>query len=117
MTKPKTRDSILWLALFAGPVLWLFSFLAKFAWVPKACTSETNLMLLLFAFIALVLTGTAGILAWRQWSELGKQEAGEGGDSLTRSRFMAVGAIVFSIAFSGVIVAQTIPDLILRVCQ
>jgi len=117
MTEPGTRDRILWMALFAGPLFWLMSFLAKFAWVPKACTSQTNLVLLLFAFVALFLTGIAGVLAWRQWSELGKQEAGEGGDSLTRSRFMAVGAIVFSVSFGGVIIAQTVPDLILRVCQ
>ncbi len=117
MTAEAKRDLILWTVVLAGPVLWLSSFQAKFSWTPWACASQTKSVLLLFALLALLLTAGAGLLAWRQWKRLGSHTGGEGGDAQTRSRFMALGGLVFSAGFSLVILAQAIPDLILGVCQ
>jgi hypothetical protein len=117
MTKEKSRDLILWLTVFAGPVFWLCSFQAKFSWNTWTCAEQTKSPLLLFALIAFVLTAGAGLLAWRQWRAVGDQAPGEGGNSVARSRFMAVGAMTFSAGFCLVIFSQTIPDLILNPCQ
>jgi 4-hydroxybenzoate polyprenyltransferase len=117
MTKEKVRDLILWITVFAGPVFWLFSFQAKFSFNTWTCASQTKLPLFLFALIAFVLTAGAGLLAWRQWRALDKQSPPERGDLLARSRFMAVGAIAFSVGFCLVILAQTIPDMIIGPCQ
>ena len=70
-----------------------------------------------FSFLALAFTLFAGFLAWRQWKELGSRQPDEAADPSSRARFMAVGAMVFSVGFSMVIVAQTVPDLILNSCQ
>ena len=117
MTKQVTRDLLLWIGVLAGPVFWLFSFQAKFSWVPLACAAQSKLVLLLFSLSALTLTASAGFLSWRQWKELGNQHPGEAGDTLARSRFMALGGMVFGLGFCVVILAQAIPDLILGVCQ
>ena len=117
MTKQSTRDLILWLAFFAAPLAWLCSFQAKFSWTPWVCASQSKLAPLSFALIAFLLSALAGLVARRQWKELGAQQPGEAADVPARSRFMAIGAMVFSVSFCVVIVAQTIPDLILGVCQ
>jgi hypothetical protein len=117
MTAERTRDLILWCAVLAGPIIWLWSFQAKFSWVPIACASQSKLALLGFSLLALAFTLLAGFLAWRQWKELGSRQPDEAADPSSRARFMAVGAMVFSVGFSMVIVAQTVPDLILNSCQ
>ena len=117
MTKEKTRDLILWLTVLAGPIFWLCSFQAKFSWNTWSCASQTKSPLLLFALIAFLLTAGAGLAAWRVWRTLEKRPLDESADPLARSRFMAIGAMTFSVGFCLVILAQAIPDLILDPCQ
>jgi hypothetical protein len=117
MTRQTTRDLLLWIGVLAGPVLWLFSFEAKLYWNTWTCASQTKAAPFLIASAAFLLTAGAGLLAWRQWKELGKQASGDAGDALARSRLMALGGLVFSAGFCMVIVAQAIPDMLLEVCQ
>lgn len=117
MTREKTRDLILWLTVFAGPVFWLVSFQAKLSWNTWTCAEQTNMPLFLFALTAFLLTAGAGLLASRQWHSLGANTPSDGGDPPTRARFMALGAVIFSIGFCLIIIAQAIPDLIIDPCQ
>jgi hypothetical protein len=110
VTKQTTRDLLLWIVLLAGPILWLLSFEGKLAWNPWACASQAKTGLFLFTVLAFLLTAAAGFLAWRQWKALDEP-------STARSRFMALGGVVFGAGFCLVIVAQVIPDLFLEVCQ
>ena len=43
--------------------------------------------------------------------------AGEAGGALARSRFMAIGGIVFSVSFCLIILAQAIPEVMLGACE
>jgi hypothetical protein len=117
MTRQRVRDLLLWIGVLAGPVLWLFSFEAKLYWNTWTCASQTKAAPFLIALVAFLLTAGAGLVAWRLWKELGKQAPGDGGDTLARSRLMALGGLVFSAGFCLVIVAQAIPDMLLEVCQ
>jgi hypothetical protein len=117
MTKQKARDLILWVTMLAGPAFWLCSFQAKFSFNTWTCASQTKSPLFLFALTAFVLTAGAGLLGWRQWRALDKTLPEESGDPTARSRFMAIGAMTFSVGFGLVILAQMIPDLILDPCQ
>ncbi len=111
------RTLALWISVLAGPIVWLCTFQARFTWVPWACTFQAKLVLYLIALLGLLLNGGAALMAWRQWKEMGAVVPGEEGGALPRSRFMALTGIVFSAAFSLVIVAQTIPELILGSCE
>jgi len=117
MTKQTTRNLLLWIVVLAGPILWLLSFQAKFSWNPWACASQAKLILFLISLAAFLLKAGAGFLAWRQWYALGHQPSVDAGSTLARSRFMALGGLVFSAGFCIVIVAQVIPDLLFEVCQ
>ena len=117
MTKQAARDLLLWVAVLAGPILWLLSFQAKFSWNPWACASQAKLILFSISLAAFLLTAGAGLLAWRQWYALRHQPTADTGATLARSRFMALGGLVFSAGFCMVIIAQVIPDLLFEVCQ
>ncbi|HEY7209241.1 MAG TPA: hypothetical protein VH477_03140 [Bryobacteraceae bacterium] len=117
MARHLTRDLILWLSLLAGPVLWLISFQAKFAWVPLTCAAQSRFATLLFSILALALTAIAGTVAWRQWRALQNGSPEIAGPGLAASRFLALGAIAFSAGFFLVILAQIVPDVVLEACQ
>jgi hypothetical protein len=111
------RDLALWIGLLAGPFVWLCSFEANFALAPWTCIWQEKLTLYLVSLAAFVISGAAGVLAWRQWSELGREADPHGGDTLSRSRVMAFGGVILSGFSCLIIVAQAIVESILGACQ
>jgi hypothetical protein len=111
------RDLALWAGLLAGPIVWLFSFEAKYALAPWACTFQAKIGLYLVSLAALVLCAASGVLAWRQWTELGREWPGGGGGALPRSRIMAIGGVLMSAMFFLVVLAQAIPEVLLQACE
>jgi hypothetical protein len=111
-----TRDFALWTGILASPIVWLVSFEASFALVPWACLFQAKLALYIVRILALALTAGSGVLAWRQWNDLGRELPGDGDGALPRSRIMALGGVLLSSLFFLVIVAQGIPELVLQSC-
>jgi hypothetical protein len=113
----KSQNLLLWISVLGGPLVWLSSFEARFALVPWACTFQSKLALFGVAIAALVLCAACAMIGWRQWKALGEHgPTGEGG-ALSRSTFMAIGGMVLSIGCFMILIAQTIPELMLGACQ
>lgn len=111
------RNLILWTSILAGPIVWLISFQANFALVPWACIWQAKLALYFVSLLALLACAASGFVAWREWRELGRQVEFEGAGALPRSRMMAFSGVVLSCGFFIVVLAQAIPEVILRECQ
>lgn len=114
MTK---RDFALWTGILAGPVAWLLSFQANFTLAPWACEFNTKIALFIVTILALLLVAGSGLLAWREWTALGKVSPGDAGGALARSRIMAISGVLMSAMFFLVVVAQSVPELILGACE
>jgi hypothetical protein len=112
-----TRDLALWTSLLAGPIVWLISFEANFALSPWACVTRGKAALYAVSILALLLSAGSGLLAWREWGELGKEPPGDSEGALPRRRMMAMGGVLLSGLFCLVILAQAIPELILKACD
>jgi hypothetical protein len=111
------RDLLLWTADLGAPIIWLFSFQANFTLAPWACIFQVKAWLYFVSVLALALElGIAG-LAWSQWKALGAEAPGDGGGALPRARIMALAGVVFGLGFAMVVVAQSIPELVLGACQ
>ncbi len=117
MSDAAKRTFALWTAVLAGPVIWLLSFEANFALAPWACTWQKKLALYAVSIAALVLTAASGLLAWHEWNQAGHEPPDESAGAIPRSRLMAVGGLVFSGGFFLVILAQAIPEVMLRSCE
>jgi hypothetical protein len=111
------RDLLLWVLVLLSPLAWLCSFEAKFAWAPWVCVFQVKAALFVISLAAFLLCGGSALVAWREWKALGADSGGDGGNTLARSQFMALGAMVFGAGFAMVVVAQAIPDLVLGACQ
>ena len=113
----RTHNLALWTGVLAGPVVWLFSFQANFTLAPWACEFNTKVALFLVTIAALLLVAGSGLLAWREWSALGRVSPDDTAGAMGRSRIMALGGVLLSAMFFLVIVAQAIPELILEACE
>ncbi len=112
-----TRDFALWTGVLAGPIIWLLSFEANFALAPWACVIQGKAALYAVSIIALLLCAGSGLLAWREWSQLGKEWPDDAEAAISRTRIMAVGGVLMSTMFFLVILAQAIPEVILKACD
>lgn len=111
------RNLALWLGVLGGPITWLCSFEARFALAPWACTFQSKAALFGVAFAALVLCAASWSLAWREWKALGEHGPSSEGGALPRGTFMAIGGIVLSAGCFMIVLAQSIPEFVLGVCE
>lgn len=114
MTK---RDLALWTAILAGPVVWLLSFQANFTLAPWACDFKSKGALITVTILALVLVACSGLLAWREWSALGKVPPDDAPGVMGRTRVMALAGVLLSSLFFIVVLAQSIPNWIIGACE
>jgi hypothetical protein len=112
-----SRDLVLWTGVFGGPFVWLLSFEARFALNSWACTFQTKMALYIVSVVAFLLSLACCLIAWREWTVLGRESDPRGGDKLSRSRIMAFGGVVLSGLACLIIVAQAIPEVVLGACQ
>ena len=112
-----SRDLALWTGILAGPIVWLLSFEANFALAPWACVFQAKLALYIVSLLALALAAASGMVAWRQWTGLGRELPGDGEGAVPRLRVMAIGGLFMSGMFFLVILAQAIPELVLGACE
>lgn len=113
----KRQNLLLWISVLGGPLVWLCSFEARFALVPWACTFQSKAALFGVAVAALALCAGCGLIGWRQWRVLGENGPSSEGGAFWRSTFMAIGGIVLSAGCFMILIAQTIPEIMLRACQ
>ncbi len=111
------RNLALWVSVLGGPVIWLCSFEARFALAPWACTFQSKAALFGVALAALLLCAASGSLAWREWKALGEHGPSSEDGAVPRSTFMAIGGIVLSAGCFMIVLAQSIPEIVLGACE
>jgi hypothetical protein len=111
------RDAILLIAALAGPAVWFLSLEANFALASLACTTHGKAALYLVCVISLLLVVGLTMLAWSHWRQLSREYAGGSDVSIQSSRALALGAASLNALFFIMILAQSIPNLILTGCE
>jgi hypothetical protein len=111
------RDVQLWTAVLTPPTAWFLSLLANFALAPWACARFGKTPIFAVAAAALALSAAAGFAAWRMWRQRGIDPPGESGGTIAHERSLAMAGVLLSGMFVVVIVAQTVPDVMLGSCR
>jgi hypothetical protein len=112
------RDAMLLVVALAGPAIWFFSLEANFALAPLACTMHGKAALYAVSIISLLLVAGLAMLAWGHWRQLSREYAGGSDDvSSQSSRALALGGAALNALSFIVILAQTVPNLILTGCE
>jgi lysylphosphatidylglycerol synthetase-like protein (DUF2156 family) len=106
----------LWTALLLPAFAWALQHEIVYALTPFRCYGGTRLPIYLVSIVALVLSVSAGGLAFRNWKKVSKVWPNEASDSTSHVAFMSVLGLMSSFIFSLVIVAAIIATVILHPC-
>jgi hypothetical protein len=107
----------LWYGILVPPISFGADLLLSYALVQHACSTGHFYILHLITIVALLFTISAGLLAWREYTLIPREANDEGGSPFDRARFMAVAAMMWSIAFIIIILANGVPRMILSPCD
>lgn len=93
-------DRKLIFALFLAAIGWILHLNVSYLLMPQSCENGSKSILHVVTLVCLAITAAGGLLAWRE-----------------RARWMGMMIAVFAMVLLLVIVAQEIPNLILRSCD
>ncbi|MWJ26980.1 hypothetical protein LG290_04900 [Halomonas sediminis] len=108
----------LWTGWVVGIIAWTLHLIASYLLVSWVCATGNYWALHGVTLATLAMSVAGGWVAWRQWSEVGRQwpDAGDPQAQTSRIRFMAVGGLMISGLSALLIVAEGIPNFFLSAC-
>ena len=111
------RDVALSAGILTGPFVWLLSLETSFALAPVTCSTNSKAWVYAVSIVALATTTASGFMSWSQWRQTPAIPADEARASIERGRSMAIGGMAMSSLFFLVILAQSIPNFLLKGCE
>jgi hypothetical protein len=109
----RTPDRWLNFALVLGPAAWIAHLNYSYMLVPESCAGGSKLKLHIATAICVAVALLAAAIAWAIRGRIAEEpELWH-----ERARWMATFIVVLSVSMAVVIVAQEIPNLMLRSCQ
>ena len=106
-----------WIALLAGPIVFLMNLQANFTAVPWVCATGNYWVLHAIHAFALALVLWAGLVAHRGWQASGGGVSSEGADIKSRDHFVGLLGVMSAALSVALIVAQWYPEFVLGACQ
>ena len=109
--------AFIWWTMFAGPFAWMCDLGFSYVLEQHACSTGHHYVLHVVTVVCalLALTGFAtGLAAYRR---IPKEANDHGVRPMDRTHFQILFGIIFSLAFTVVIVAEAVPRWILHPCQ
>jgi hypothetical protein len=117
IVRPSETPAMIWWTMFAGPVGWATDLGFSYALAQHTCSTGHHYVLhvITVACAVIALSGFAsGLTAYNELPEGAREE---GARPLDRTHFQVLFGMVFSLAFTVVIVAEAVPRWILNPCQ
>jgi uncharacterized membrane protein len=107
---------LLWAGWVIGPLAWMIHLSASYLLVEWVCKTASVFPLYIVTGATLLMAAAGIFLNWRIRRRLGTEQEPEPENVYPGSRFMSLVGLLISILFFVVIVAQSIPVLIIRGC-
>jgi len=101
----------LWTGMLLPPIAWSVQLQSVYLASEFGCSTSDFTWNHVLSGLTLVIAMLAGAVAWREWIAAGATMAEDGGDQMSRRRFMALLGILISALFSVTIFAQWLPTL------
>jgi ABC-type uncharacterized transport system YnjBCD permease subunit len=102
----------LWVGMLLPPTAWAAQLQALYLTSEFGCFTSDFFWNHVVSVVALVLSIFGGFTAWREWKSAGSNTEDEGGNPLSRKRFMSMIGILTGSLFTAVIFAQWLPTLL-----
>ena len=107
----------LWIGMLLPPAAWAIQLQSLYLTSEYGCPTADFMWNHVVVVIALAFSLLGGAIAWREWLKSGSSVEAEGGDRLSRRRFMALLGILMASLFTVLIFAQWLPTLMGVPCE
>ena len=107
----------LWTGILAGPLAWALDEGIGYSLVPHACSTGHEYVLHVTSALCLLIAAVAFLIAFRMFVLVPPSSTEDGGDPISRSRFMAIAGMISSAVFFMVMIAEAVPRFILSACD
>lgn len=119
--KPKTIDTgtalRLWIGMLLPPIAWAMHLQLVYLTSEFGCFTSDFTWNHVLSGLMLIVALVGGAIAWLEWVAASATTDEEGGDVMSRRRFMALIGILTSALFSVTIIAQWLPTLMRVPCD
>jgi hypothetical protein len=85
--------------------------------VPWACTTHQDIWVHVAGIASMLIAAFGTMAAWRTWERAGREEPGEGGGALPRTRFLGAVGLGMGTIFTLILFAQWIAAFFISACQ
>lgn len=104
---------MLWVFVFAGPLAWFVDLEANLAFSIQICSGPWSYAPAVVSLLAVVVTATAGMLSWTRFRQMRQTEPA----TPKVYQIVAIAGAMLSAAFVVVIIAESIPVMMLQNCR
>jgi hypothetical protein len=115
--RPREAPALIWWTMFAGPFAWACDLGFSYALEQHTCSTGHHYVLHVITVVCALIALNGFAAGWTAYRVLPEDASEEGDRPLDRTHFQVLFGIVFSLAFTVVILAEAVPRWILNPCQ
>ena len=115
--RAREAPAMVWWTMFAGPWAWACDLGFSYLLAQHACSTGHHYVLHVITVVCSVIALSGFAAGWTAYSALPEEANEEGIRPIDLTHFQVLIGIVFSLAFTMVILAEAVPRWILNPCQ
>ena len=109
--------ALIWWTMFAGPLAWACDLGFSYVLEQHTCSTGHHYVLHVITAICALIALTGFATGWVAYGAIPRDASDEGARPVDRTHFQVLFGMVFSLAFTVVIIAEAVPRWILHPCQ
>ena len=106
-----------WIGFFLAPAVFFAHLQLTYVLVPWACVRNGEVWIHLVGALSVVLAIVGAYVAWRTWQRAGREDPGEAGGAMPRTRLLGVLGVGQSLMFALLLLGQWATAFFLSPCQ
>jgi hypothetical protein len=106
-----------WVGLLLAPAVFFAHLQITYVLVPWACVRGGEVWIHVSGVLSVVLALAGAVVGWRAWMRAGREVPGDGGGSLSRTRFVGATGLGLSAMLTLVLFAQWLTAFVISPCQ
>jgi hypothetical protein len=115
--EPQPAPVAQWVGLFLAPAVFAAHLQISYVLVPWACLRSGDVWVHVVDVLAIALAALGTVVAWRVWVRAGRDDPGEEGGALPRTRFLGATGVGFSGMLTLVLIGQWVAAFFISTCQ
>jgi hypothetical protein len=115
--RAREAPAFVWWTMFAGPFAWACDLGFSYVLEQHTCSTGHHYVLHVITIVCGVIALSGFATGWAAYHKIPEEATEEGVRPMDRTHFQIIFGIVFSLAFTVVILAEAVPRWIMNPCQ